>query len=63
MEQYANNLEGMVEEKTQAFLEEKKRSEELLYKVLPRWGHLNFDLGFQEVVCKNEGHNFSMSLI
>ncbi|KAH3824150.1 hypothetical protein DPMN_125979 [Dreissena polymorpha] len=36
MEQYANNLEGMVEEKTQAFLEEKKRSEELLYKVLPR---------------------------
>ncbi|XP_052249815.1 atrial natriuretic peptide receptor 1-like [Dreissena polymorpha] len=36
MEQYATNLEGMVEEKTQAFLEEKKRSEELLYKVLPR---------------------------
>ncbi|XP_052278723.1 atrial natriuretic peptide receptor 1-like [Dreissena polymorpha] len=36
MEQYANNLESMVEEKTQAFLEEKKRSEELLYKVLPR---------------------------
>ncbi|XP_052261252.1 atrial natriuretic peptide receptor 1-like [Dreissena polymorpha] len=36
MEHYANNLEGMVEERTQAFLEEKKRSEELLYKVLPR---------------------------
>ncbi|KAH3843976.1 hypothetical protein DPMN_117511 [Dreissena polymorpha] len=36
MERYANNLESMVEEKTQAFLDEKKRSEELLYKVLPR---------------------------
>lgn len=37
MEQYANNLEGLVEERTQAFLEEKKRSEELLYEVLPKY--------------------------
>ena len=37
MEQYANNLEGLVEERTNAFLEEKKRSEELLYQVLPRY--------------------------
>lgn len=36
MEQYANNLEALVEERTRAFLEEKKRSEELLYQVLPR---------------------------
>ena len=36
MEQYANNLEGLVEERTNDFLEEKKRSEELLYQVLPR---------------------------
>ncbi|XP_052788739.1 atrial natriuretic peptide receptor 1-like [Mya arenaria] len=36
MEVYANNLEGLVEERTQAFLLEKKRSEELLYQVLPR---------------------------
>ncbi|WAR31870.1 ANPRA-like protein, partial [Mya arenaria] len=36
MEQYANNLEGLVEERTQALLEEKKKSEELLYQVLPR---------------------------
>jgi atrial natriuretic peptide receptor A len=36
MEQYANNLEGMVEDRTLAFLEEKRRSEELLYQVLPR---------------------------
>ncbi|XP_067144497.1 atrial natriuretic peptide receptor 1-like isoform X1 [Centruroides vittatus] len=37
MEQYANNLEQLVEEKTEAFLEEKKKSEELLYEVLPRY--------------------------
>ncbi|XP_014665847.1 PREDICTED: atrial natriuretic peptide receptor 1-like [Priapulus caudatus] len=36
MEQYANNLESLVEERTQAFLEEKRKSEELLYQVLPR---------------------------
>ncbi|CAH1784662.1 unnamed protein product [Owenia fusiformis] len=36
MEQYATNLENMVEEKTQAFIEEKKRSEQLLYQVLPK---------------------------
>ena len=36
MEQYANNLEGLVEERTCAFLEEKKKSEELLYQVLPK---------------------------
>ncbi|XP_022256014.1 atrial natriuretic peptide receptor 1-like, partial [Limulus polyphemus] len=36
MEQYAENLERLVEEKTSAFLDEKKKSEELLYQVLPR---------------------------
>ncbi|KAL5020199.1 hypothetical protein ScPMuIL_003091 [Solemya velum] len=36
MEQYANNLEGLVEERTQAFLDEKQKSEELLYHILPR---------------------------
>ncbi|XP_038078449.1 atrial natriuretic peptide receptor 1-like [Patiria miniata] len=36
MEQYANNLEELVEERTAAFLEEKKRAETLLYELLPR---------------------------
>ncbi|XP_052058867.1 atrial natriuretic peptide receptor 1-like [Mytilus californianus] len=36
MEQYANNLEALVLERTQAFLEEKRKSEELLFQVLPR---------------------------
>lgn len=40
MEQYANNLEALVEEKTEQLSLEKRRSEELLYQVLPRFGEL-----------------------
>ncbi|XP_072028114.1 atrial natriuretic peptide receptor 1-like [Amphiura filiformis] len=36
MEQYANNLETLVEDRTAALVEEKKRSETLLYEVLPK---------------------------
>ena len=36
MEHYAENLEAVVEERTQAFLDEKRKAEDLLYKVLPR---------------------------
>ncbi|RZF32953.1 hypothetical protein LSTR_LSTR000823 [Laodelphax striatellus] len=36
MEQYANNLEELVEQKTEQLSMEKRRSEELLYQVLPR---------------------------
>uniref|UniRef100_A0A6P7GTR8 Atrial natriuretic peptide receptor 1 n=1 Tax=Diabrotica virgifera virgifera TaxID=50390 RepID=A0A6P7GTR8_DIAVI len=36
MEQYANNLEVLVNEKTEELSQEKRRSEELLYQVIPR---------------------------
>ncbi|XP_059159714.1 atrial natriuretic peptide receptor 1-like [Physella acuta] len=36
MELYANNLEKLVEDKTVELREEKKKSEELLYQILPR---------------------------
>ncbi|ESN97917.1 hypothetical protein HELRODRAFT_114062 [Helobdella robusta] len=36
MEQYACNLEGLVEEKTSDYLKQKKRAEDLLYMMLPR---------------------------
>lgn len=37
MEQYANNLESLVEEKTAQLSLEKRRIEELLFQVLPRF--------------------------
>ncbi|XP_040071715.2 atrial natriuretic peptide receptor 2 [Ixodes scapularis] len=36
MEQYANNLESLVEERTSDYLEEKRKAEDLLYQLLPR---------------------------
>ena len=36
MERYAGNLEAMVEERTQDYLEEKRRCEDLLYELLPK---------------------------
>jgi atrial natriuretic peptide receptor A/atrial natriuretic peptide receptor B len=36
MEEYADNLEHLAEEKMHALMDEKKRSEELLYQVLPK---------------------------
>ncbi|RXG71814.1 hypothetical protein Avbf_04181 [Armadillidium vulgare] len=37
MEQYANNLETLVQERTADYLEEKRKCEELLYQLLPKF--------------------------
>jgi hypothetical protein len=36
MEQYTNNLEELVKERTNDYLLEKKKAEELLYRLLPQ---------------------------
>ena len=36
MEQYATNLETLVEERTADYFEEKRKCEELLYQLLPK---------------------------
>lgn len=46
MEQYANNLEALVEEKTEQLSMEKRRSEELLYQVLPRYSRQRWQLTY-----------------
>ncbi|GLV34372.1 uncharacterized protein CBL_00299 [Carabus blaptoides fortunei] len=51
MEQYANNLEFLVEERTADYLEEKKKCEELLYQLLPRSVALQLIMG-QAVVAE-----------
>lgn len=35
MEQYAYNLEGLVEQRTAEYMEAKKKAEDLLYMMLP----------------------------
>lgn len=42
MEQYANNLESLVDERTADYLEQKRKCEELLYQLLPKWVPRNF---------------------
>lgn len=42
MEQYANNLEALVGEKTEQLSQEKRRSEELLYQVKEKIPTLNY---------------------
>uniref|UniRef100_T1ITS9 Guanylate cyclase n=1 Tax=Strigamia maritima TaxID=126957 RepID=T1ITS9_STRMM len=37
MEKYANNLEALVDEKTDQLIEEKKKTDALLYEMLPRY--------------------------
>ena len=37
LEKYSNNLEHVVEERTKLLIEEKKKTDDLIYRMLPRW--------------------------
>lgn len=41
IEQYTNNLEDLIKEKTIKLEEEKKKSEKLLMEMLPKWVECN----------------------
>ena len=42
MEKYATNLEGQVAERTHLLMEEKKKTDRLLYSMLPRYRHVQY---------------------
>ena len=50
MEKYANNLEEIVEQRTSELVEEKKKTDALLYRMLPR------------LLCHPKLYNFVSSL-
>ena len=52
MEQYAYNLEGLVEARTADYLEQKKKAEDLLYMMLPRFVQLKWFV-LQMNKCEN----------
>ena len=39
LEKYSYNLESVVQERTKQLLEEKKKTENLLLRMLPKWVH------------------------
>ena len=39
LERYANNLEEIVEKRTEELVDEKKKTDMLLYRMLPRYGN------------------------
>ncbi|CAL4066971.1 unnamed protein product [Meganyctiphanes norvegica] len=47
MEKYANNLEALVDERTDQLIEEKKKTEALLYEMLPRYVAEQLKSGFK----------------
>jgi len=46
MEKYANNLEEVISERTRQLMEEKKKADMLLYRMLPAYVWLSVDLQF-----------------
>jgi len=55
MEKYANNLEELVEEKTQQYVEEKKKADMLLYSMMPVLVIFASTLSLDLPVCERLG--------
>ena len=47
MEKYASNLENQVAERTHLLMEEKKKTDALLYSMLPRKGNSKLNSGIE----------------
>ena len=60
MEKYATNLEELVEERTAQLQVEKKKTDDLLESMLPKYGRLN--LLFIRVVAEDTLLNFGAVL-
>ena len=53
MEKYANNLEEIVQQRTSELVEEKKKTDMLLYSMLPRYQYNNnIFLFLYDGICK-----------
>ena len=47
-EKYTYNLEGLVQERTDQLVEEKKKTEALLHRVLPKYKYLLYAIIFRD---------------
>ena len=52
MEKYANNLEELVAEKTKQLVDEKKKTDRLLYRMLPGW--VSMSTGYLQIFPKHK---------
>jgi guanylate cyclase len=50
MEKYTYNLEGIVQERTDQLVEQKKKIETLLHRVLPKYLHISLNFLFYFVI-------------
>lgn len=62
MENYADNLEDLVAERTGQLIQAKRETEELLYKILPRYAFQMFFVNFFFTTSKRSYWTITYSL-